>query len=282
MNQGYFYLCLGKYYIEESCNLVDTIKIHDKIRKHGALVNKEDYDFALSTGRFDVIIINDYSNELYKFEKTSFEKYCLIPRLLFPTFLPFEESIVIDSDVLCIWSMEDVWRIFSNFGQDICMCGYVKDSSWHWGTIDNVSASYGKTIPHTHGGIFYIRKTEKCKQFFKDCIQFFHDYDKYGFLKKFRGGRVDEPIFAISMAKNNMIPVDFVDYRIMTFNLESGCVLPCNIQTEGGRNISCGNNFPLVHMFEKMTGKNYRYVLNEAIKITTTSNPSVDQSTIFG
>ena len=266
MNQGYFYLCLGKFYIIEASNLVDTIKVHDKHRKHGILVNSEDYDFAVNTKKFDIVIINDYSNELYSYAKTSFEKYCLVPRLLFPTFLPFEESIIIDSDVLCIWNTSEMWKIFSEFGQDLCMCGYEHDSSWHWGHIDEISKSYGKIIPHTHGGIFFIRKTQKLNKFFDDAINFFHNYEKIGFLKIFRNGRVDEPIFAIAMAENNMVPIDFIKHQIMTFNLNSECELPCKIQTEGNQNIKCDKNFPFVHMFEKMDGYNYKMLLSRILK----------------
>ena len=262
MKQGYFFLGLGKYYINESINLLKTIKKFDNKRLFGIMINQEDYEYTQQINLFDSIIINDYSHPLYNESKTSFEKYCLVPRITFNKYLPFEENIILDSDILCISNPEKIWNYFSDNSQDINMAGFEWDENWHWGHIKEVSNYLGKKIPHTHGGIFYIRNKEKTNNYFDLCHKIYYEYDNYKLLRNFRGGRVDEPIFAVAMAINNMLPLDFIKYPIITFNLPGNSNLPTKLQTVNNLNIKCKDYIPFVHMFEKSTGDNYTQLLN--------------------
>lgn len=265
MTQGYFFLGLGKYYIDESINLLKTIKKFDNKRLFGIMVNQEDYQYVKELNLFNSIVINDYSHALYQTTKTSFEKYCLIPRITFNEYLPFEETIILDSDILCISNPDNMWEYFSSNSQDFNMTGFEWDENWHWDTIKNISEIIGKSVPHTHGGVFYIRNKEKLKDYFNLCHEVYHKYDEYGLLQNFRGGRVDEPIFAVAMAISNMLPLDFIEYPIITFNLPGNTIFPTKLQTVNDLNIECKEFIPFVHMFEKSIGNNYKQILNKIV-----------------
>lgn len=267
MTQGYFFIGLGKYYIDESVNLLKTIKVFDDKRLFGILVSEEDYQYVKELNLFDSIVINDYSHTLYQSTTTSFEKYCLIPRITFNEYLPFEENIILDSDILCIGDPSPVWEYFGKNSQDFNMTGLDWDESWHWGTIKNVSKIVGKPVPHTHGGVFYIRNKENLKDYFDLCHDIYYRYVDYGLLLNFRGGRVDEPIFAVAMALNDMLPLDFIQFPIITFNLPGDSRLPTNLQTANNLNVNCKSHIPFVHMFEKSVGHNYKQILNTILNL---------------
>jgi hypothetical protein len=93
----------------------------------------------------------------------------------------------------------------------------------------------------------------------------YHRYDEYGLLRNFRGGRVDEPIFAVAMALHNMRPLDFVEYPIITFNLPGDTTFPTTLQTVNNLNVNCKAPIPFVHMFEKSIGNNYKQILNKIL-----------------
>lgn len=265
--QGYFFIALGRIYIDEAVNLLKSIKIFDQSRKFGILINDSDFDYTNNLNLFDSIIINDYSNELYNYAKTPFERYCLIPRITFNEYLPFDENLIIDTDVICIYDPTLVWKYFESSAQNIGMTGFSWDETWHWGTIQIISETIGVKIPHTHGGIFYIRNKESLKNYFNQCHNIFHLYDDFKLLRNFRGGRVDEPIFAIAMALNNMTPLDFIEYPIITFNLKHDSTIPTNIQTVNELNFECKHYIPFVHMFEKSDGINYKILLNRILNV---------------
>jgi hypothetical protein len=86
----------------------------------------------------------------------------------------------------------------------------------------------------------------------------FYRYDEYKCRRAFRGGRVDEIIFAIAHSYFNMDPVPFDEVPAMTFNYTPDMVIPSKLQTEGGQNIDLYDYIPFVHMFDKMDGDNFK------------------------
>jgi len=258
MNQGYFFIALGKYYIDECVLLVNTIRKNGDIRPVSLLIHAEDEQYAWSKNIFDQMVYFEPNDELWKDCTTGFEKYCLYPRVNFEKYLPYKENIIVDSDVLCQYNPNKIWNYLSDQDKSVVMLGRKNDPNWHWGTINEVSVAYGKHVPHVHGGFFYLRKDNFVNTFFEYCREVFYRYDEYKCKRAFRGGRVDEIIFAIAHSHFNMNPLEFDQYPVMTFNYTPHIQIPSKLQTEGGQNKELMDYISFVHMFDKMTGVNFQ------------------------
>ena len=261
--KGYFLIALGNYYIDECFLLSETIRKQGDERPISLLVKKEDYSYARSKNLFDKLVIFDPCDEIWKDCSNQFEKYCLYPRINLEKFIPYEENIIVDSDVLCQYSVENIWR-FCKDKNSVVMTGIKNDEGWHWGKINEVSKAYGKNVPHVHGGFFYVRKDEFTDSFFEYCRKVFWDYDKYNCKRWFRGGRVDEIIFAIAHSNFDMSPINFNDFPVITFNYDKHTQIPSKIQTTFG--IEMNEFIPFIHMFEKMNGENFKEIYKKIME----------------
>lgn len=264
--QGYFFIALGEQYIDECYILALTIKRQGDDRPVGLLIHQEDIKYAQSFDIFDQLVIFNPNDQLWKDCNTSFEKYCLYPRIYLNKYTPYEESITVDSDVLCQYNADKVWEFCSNNNKPIVMTGRHIDPSWHWGQINQVSEAFGKMVPHVHGGFFYLRKDPFLDTFFNYCKEVFYKYDDYNCKRMFRGGKVDEIIFAVAHAHFDMLPVDFSQFPIMTFNYHPEIDIPSKLQTEGGRVEELDDYIPFVHMFDKIGGHNYENLLTKIMQ----------------
>jgi hypothetical protein len=266
MTQGYFYIALGKQYIDECVLLVNTIRKQGDNRPVSLLIWADDQKYAEEKNLFDKFVHFEPSGALWRECNTGFEKFCLYPRLHLDDYLVYDENIITDSDVLCQYSTEKVWEYMSNQPMPIRMLGRKKDSNWHWGHIDDVAKRFGRHIPHTHGGFFYLRKqngNETLGKFFSLAKLFFYAYDDYGCIRGFRGGKVDEIIFALTHSFLNVMPLEFDEYPVMSFNYTPDIQIPSKLQTEGNQNILMNDYIPFIHMFDKMEGTNFKVLYNK-------------------
>ena len=241
------------------CNLlVHTIRKNGDTRPVSLLINPEDEEYARSFECYDQFAHFTPNDKVWGDCHTAFEKYCLYPRLKFPEYLVYDETIITDTDMLCQYNTEHVWSYMSNQSHPIKMLGRWIDPSWHWGSINDVIRAYGKHVPHTHGGFFYLRKNTFLKTFFDYCEEVFYKYDEYKCKRAFRGGKVDEIIFAIAHSKFNLLPMQFDEFPVMSFNYTPNMEIPNKMQTADGQNIMLNGYPSFVHMFDKMDGENFK------------------------
>lgn len=267
--QGYLFVAIGQKYIEEAYNLSLSIRKFGDNNPISLLILEEDEQYAQQKKIFDKLIYFKPDDRLFDDCETNFEKFCLYPRINFDKYVPYEETIITDTDMLCIYNMEQVWKVFQSNQQPVQMLGFQNDLDWHWGTLREVIEKYGQHIPHTHGGIFYINKTNNLTNFFDYCREVFYKYDDFKCKRFFRGGKVDEIIFAIAFSKFKYKPHEFTQYPIMTFNLLGEVMLPTKLQTvqsEKGMYKIMSSPISLVHMFEKSEGENYKKLLGRILK----------------
>jgi hypothetical protein len=267
MTQGYFFIALGKRYIQECLILSETIRKNGDDRPISLLIHPEDEEYSKSFNFFDKLIHFKPNDQLWNDCQTGFEKYCLYPRINFDRYIPYDENIIVDSDVLCQYNTEKLWSYLTNQQNPIVMTGRLNDPSWHWGTIQEVSLKYGKHVPHVHGGFFYLRKNDFIQKFFDYCKQVFYKYDDYNCKRYFRGGKVDEIIFAITHSYFDLNPVAFDEYPIITFNYGPEVNIPSKLQTEGNQNVELNDYIPFIHMFDKMEGTNFKILFNKIMEI---------------
>lgn len=265
MSQGYFYIALGKQYIDECVLLVNTIRKQNDNRPVSLLIHKEDEEYAISKNTFDQYVYFNPQGALWKECSTGFEKYCLYPRIYFDDYLIYDETIITDSDVLCQSSTDNLWNYLTNQPNPIIMLGRQNDPKWHWGQINRVIEKFNKHISHVHGGFFYLRKDKNysLNKFFSVAKLFFYAYDDLGCIRGFRGGRVDEIIFALTHSFMNMNPLDFDAKPVMSFNYTPNVKIPSKLQTEGNQNIEMEDYIPFVHMFDKAGGVNFNSLYNK-------------------
>lgn len=263
MTQGYFLIALGEQYVNESVILTQTIRRQGDNRPISLLVDSRSNDYARSTELFDQYIMFEPQGDIWDQSTTNFEKYCLYPRIHFDKTIPYDETIIVDTDVLCQHNADALWETLSSRQNSVQMYGRYNDSTWHWGTIKEVSQAYGCHVPHVHGGFFYLRRHGFLTEFFDYCREVFHKYDEYKCKRYFRGGRVDEIIFAIAHAKFGMKPIEFDSIPGMTFNYTPDIEIPSRLQTEGNQNIELDDYIPFVHMFDKMTGYNFKQLYHK-------------------
>lgn len=263
--EGYLFVAIGKKYIDESYNLSITMRKNNDERPISLLIKSEDEDYAKEKKIFDKLIFFEPTDQLYKDCTTSFEKFCLYPRINFEKYIPYEKTIITDTDMLCIHNMDQVWEICSKNSQPVQMLGINYDLNWHWNCIEEVIQAYGKHIPHTHGGLFYIKKNKSIEDFFSYSREVFYKYDEYKCKRFFRGGKVDEIIFAITFSKFGYKPIEFHEYPIMTFNLLGEVILPTKLQTVNGSYKIMDSPISLVHMFEKSEGINYQKLFKRIV-----------------
>ena len=266
MKKGYLLLTFGGYYVEEAINLVRMIRKTGDTLPVSVVCTEEDVPELEQSSLFDKIIIHSFTHPLYQTCTTSFEKFCLVPRLLFDTFLQYDETIIVDTDMLCQTNPCGVWDEVKSLDQCVVMTGQNISPDWHFGYNHEVSEKLGKNVPESHGGFFYINRLHKdLKNFFNLAINVYHNYDNYGLKRMFRGGRVDEPIFAIVNAHMDYKVLEFGESPIITFNYDMGVELPSKFQSFG--KFKDRTNWkelrdipPFVHMFKPHRGEYFKLV----------------------
>lgn len=260
--QGYFFIAIGKQYIDECVALAKTIRKCGDNRPISLLIDPKDEYYAKSKEIFHKYVYFQPSGEIWNECKTGFEKFCLYPRLHLNDYLIYDETIIVDSDVLCQFSTNKLWQYLSGQEKCIVMLGRKVDHNWHWGHIDNVIKRFGRHVSHVHGGFFYLRKnSEYLGKFFSMAKFFFWSYDDFDCRRAFRGGKVDEILFALTHSFFNMMPLEFDEFPAMTFNIDATANLPTKLQTEGGQNIELIEPAPFIHFFDKLGGRNHSAAL---------------------
>ena len=125
-------------------------------------------------------------------------------------YLPYDINIFIDADCLAFRDINRLFDIFEN-ADDFCCYGRVLplDDKTGWFEYENLNDDLQKQIEYVvglHGGIYYMRKTEKCKKVLDKAKDFALNYADYKFKGKFTNPG-DEPLVALSMAINKCKPI---------------------------------------------------------------------------
>ena len=238
MVEGYMLMGFGKPYVDECKYAVDMINVFDKTRPKAILTNKKDEEYARSLGVFDNIVVIDFEKEpLLANEENPHNLYCVIPRILMPKYLPYDKVLALDSDIVTMHDPQQVWDFMNSKDQAFVCCGYDYEDDWHWGKIRDVVDVVGKKVPSIHGGVLFFNKNHPgMNQFSNDCYEICERYDDYGCKRMFRGGMTDEVIFAIAMSKQGYLPLHYVEYPIVSFNVPSSTKLPFMYHTMTGMN----------------------------------------------
>lgn len=258
-DESYLLLCFGRSYIQDAKDLIDTLRHFKDHRNINIVVLPQDYEYAINSRLFHNVISLDIANHpLYDICQTKFEKFCLLPRLELYRFLTTKYTIVLDTDILCAYYTNNVWKYCKSIDQNIIMLGSKNNSTWHWGHWGKICNNLNIKPQETHGGFFFLKKSQELEKFFLDAKECFLNYDSFGMLKLYQNGAVDEPCFSYAFDKNNLMPIEFGEFPIMTFNLHYAAEIPTKNLTEQRQKKTMYDYIPYIHMFEKNNTKNFK------------------------
>ena len=250
MNRGYLFYAIGDYWLDEAINLSKSI------RKYGndsypisLVVNEEGIDKANETNLFDKLIILNEESELFTKTKLNHEKYGVIASFFMFDIAPYDETMIIDTDVLCLSDTKIAWEKLTSKDQCFTPVGRNVSPDWHFGYNRKLTQDLGFNIPETHNGCQVVKPQHAdVPKFIENLLYSWDNYDKLGFQRKFRGGACQEINFGYASGKMNYEVIEFDVDPIMTFNIDLDTKLPTRIQTLS--NTEMYDDIPFIHMFK--------------------------------
>ena len=158
-------------------------------------------------------IICDRENEITRqFDRTVIMETpsgSYMDKLLLYRYAPYDETIFIDADSLILSDLSGLWEDFADADDVSCYgCVHPLDSEKAWFTYDGCG-EYQKDIHYLidlHGGIYYLRKTDRCWAIFEKAIELAGEYSRYSFRNFEKPA--DEPVLAMSLAIHGSRPCD--------------------------------------------------------------------------
>jgi hypothetical protein len=195
--RGFVTLATGDaHYRKLAANLLRSYRLHTENPLPFALVTDRE---GPDTDAFDHVILRPGAGGNYLDKLDLFDV------------LPFDNTIFIDADCLAYGDLNVLFDWFES-ADDVSCHGRVLPLSdkTGWFDYENLGSlqsqvSYGVGL---HGGIYYIRKTEKAKEVFETAKKLAEHYGDY----KFRGNFPtpgDEPLIALAMAVHGCRPIPF-------------------------------------------------------------------------
>ena len=232
LTKGFITIATGKeQYYEIARNLLRSYRFTTKNPLPFALLCDTENEY---TKEFDDVCIFNEAKCNY------------LDKLEMYEYLPYDINIFIDADCLVYRDINRLFEEFSNADDFACFGRVLPlDDKTGWFEYENLNADLQKQIDYVvglHGGIYYMRKTEKCKKILDDAKTFSLNYADYKFKGKFTNPG-DEPLIALSMAVNKCKPIKFDLSAIycywecengikFSFKNNSAYVVPENIYTD--------------------------------------------------
>lgn len=198
---------------------------------------------------------NEYTKEFDDVRIFSNPTRSYLDKLNMFDLLPYDINIFIDADCLCFSDINRLFDIFET-ADDFCCYGRVLslDDKTGWFEYDNLNSELQKQIDYVvglHGGIYYMRKTDKCKKVFDDAKSFSKNYAEYKFKGNFDSPG-DEPVIALSMAVNKCKPISFTHHSIVCY-WEHENNLKLDIKNSIATLKDIGENYDIVHWGTRFT-----------------------------
>lgn len=198
---------------------------------------------------------NEYTKEFDDIRVFNEAKCNYLDKLEIYDYLPYDINIFIDADCLAFRDINRLFDIFEN-ADDFCCYGRVLplNDKTGWFEYENLNANLQKQIDYVvglHGGIYYMRKTEKCKKVLDDAKVFSLNYEDYKFKGNFETPG-DEPVVALSMALNNCKPISFNHHSIVCY-WEHENNLKLDIKNSVATLKNVGENYDIVHWGTRFT-----------------------------
>lgn len=191
--RGYVTIATGdiKYY-EMAFQLLHSYRVRANSDLPFAILSDRENDY---TRAFDQAVLMRNANCSY------------MDKLLLYQYSPYDETIFIDADSLVLADLKGLWEDFSTADDMSCYGAvYPLNSDRAWFSYEGCGR-YREDIHFLvdlHGGVYFLRKTDRCRVIFEQAIALTKEYNEYGF-KNFEKP-ADEPVLAMSMAIHKCRP----------------------------------------------------------------------------
>ena len=155
---------------------------------------------------------NEYTtefNDVLIFEKGAANSY--LDKLELGIYLPYDTTIFIDADCLAYGNLNQLFDYFESVDDFSCFGRVLPlGDKTGWFEYDNLGKLKSKVsyVVGLHGGIYFMRNSEKARQVFDTAKGLVPDYSEFKFKGKFDTPG-DEPLIALAMALNNCKPIPF-------------------------------------------------------------------------
>ena len=192
---GFFTVATGEeHYYRLAQNLLRSYRYFSEKPLPFAILADRENEY---TREFDDVILMENTTNSY------------LDKLSLYDYLPYDISVFIDADCLAYGDLNEILGLFDH-ADDFCCFGRVLplDDKTGWFNYEDLGELQSQVhyCVGLHGGIYYIRKTEKSAAIFATAKQIVKDYHKYHFKGNFSTPG-DEPILALSMALNGCKPI---------------------------------------------------------------------------
>lgn len=200
MTRGFVTLATGnaKYY-QMAVNMLRSFRYHNPDAKMAILCDKENE----YTAEFDDVVVLEKTYGSYK------DKF----RLLVDS--PYDESVFIEPDCFVYRNLDFFWDILSQ-ESDFSSFGWNDSPLNIWFKSDESQMEIKKFLPDVevfplfNPGYFFIRKGEKCKKMYRDCMDI-ADYIMGNQILKTDAGLLcngklrDDPVLSLAMEVNGFV-----------------------------------------------------------------------------
>lgn len=195
--RGFFTVATGdEHYYKIAANLLRSYRHATKDALPFAILADRENEY---TKEFDCCVLLESPTSSY------------LDKLSLYDYLPFDTGIFIDADCLAYGDLNEIFGHFQA-ADDFCCYGRVLplEDKTGWFNYEDLGELQRRVsyCVGLHGGIYYIRRSEKAKAVFDTAKQIAADYHKFNFKGKFSTPG-DEPIIALSMALNGCRPIPF-------------------------------------------------------------------------
>lgn len=162
--------------------------------------------------------------------------------------LPYDETIFIDADSLAYGDLDAWWSLFEK-ADDFSLFGYAwtdLNCGRGWFIPDGLREYKDKVsfIPDFNGGVYYLRRSERCAEVFRLANYFAENYHNYAFTD-FKTP-ADEPCLALAMAVLDCKPLDLKEFAFAPSNqnLDADISVP---KAHFYRNKNCHFDVKMIH-----------------------------------
>lgn len=149
------------------------------------------------TADFDTVVVMEGASRSY------------LDKLRLYRCTPYEETIFIDADSLILSDPSGLWEDFAHADDVSCYgCRHPLDSRSAWFTYDGCGA-YKESIDYLvdlHGGIYYLRKGDRCRSVFETALELAEHYGEYSFRNFSQPA--DEPVLPMALAVHKIVPCE--------------------------------------------------------------------------
>ncbi|MGZ4058284.1 MAG: hypothetical protein ACXVPU_04615 [Bacteroidia bacterium] len=194
MEKGILTIAQGKkQYIELAKNLAISLNINNPGLKKALVTDSDDPELKQL---YDIIIPADNSIGIGFLQKLYIRDYT-----------PFDETLFIDVDCLCVRSIDFLWEPFSK--RDVSVIGKkVFEGELFGFPLEDIKKHLGLNyVISFNGGVYYFKKNETAKMVFDKSKEIVKNYDAYNIVKV-RGEIADEPLLSLAMSIYNQGPIE--------------------------------------------------------------------------